>query len=144
MVKSAASTPQEYLDELPPDRREAIEAVRSTILANLPEGFVETMRYGMLSYEVAPDRRPVGTTNSLALAALASQKQHMALYLTGVYDDPEALTRFKEQYRATGRKLDMGRSCVRFRSLGDLPLDVVGDVIAEGSVDAMLAALESG
>ena len=135
-MRSDAATVEQYLDELPDDRRHAIEAVRETILANLPEGFEETMNWGMISYEVPLEVYP-DTYNGkpLGYAALASQKNYMALYLSSVYSMPGLLEQFQEDYAATGKRLDMGKSCVRFRKLDDLPLDVIADTIAAVSMD---------
>ena len=130
-MRSDASTVEEYLSELPPERREAIEAVRDVILANLPEGYVESMNWGMISYEVPLETYP-DTYNKqpLAFAALASQKNHMAVYLTGIYISKVAREAFETAYRATGKRYDVGKSCVRFRELEDLPLDLIGETIA--------------
>ena len=130
-MRSDAATVEEYLEGLPEDRREAVSAVRSAILEQLPEGYAEEMRWGMISYEVPLAVQP-DTYNGkpLMYAALASQKRHMAVYLSGVYADPDARQDFEEAYRATGKRMDMGKSCVRFRRLDDLPLDVIGDAIA--------------
>lgn len=135
MASSSAETVEEYLSELPDDRRDAIEAVRRTVLDNLPDGYVEVMNWGMISYEVPLDTYP-DTYNKkpLMYAALASQKNHMALYLTAVYADEAGRDKFVADYKATGKKLDMGKSCVRFKSLEQLPLDVVGNAIASTSV----------
>ena len=102
-MRSSAKTVHEYLDDLPPDRLEAIETVRDTILENLPEGFEEVMNWGIISYQVPLSRYP-DTYNKqpLMLAALASQKNHMAVYLTGVYADEDSRARFRDAYRATG------------------------------------------
>ena len=130
---------EEYLEGLPEDRREAVSAVRDVILERLPDGYAEEMRWGMISYEVplavAPD-----TYNGqpLMYAALASQKRHMAVYLSGVYADPGARRDFEEACRAAGKRMDMGKSCVRFRRLDDLPLDVVGDAVARYPVEAFI------
>jgi hypothetical protein len=140
-VRSDASTVDEYLAELPADRREAIAAVRGVILEHLPEGFEEGIRYGMIGYHV-PLERFAGTYNGqpLAVAALANQKNHMALYLMGVYGADDVW--FRERWATTGKKLDMGKSCVRFRRLEDVPLEVVSEAIARYSVDDMIAAHE--
>ena len=121
---------------LPEDRREAVAAVRSVILDRLPDGYAEEMRWGMVSYEVPLAIQP-DTYNGkpLMYAALASQKRHMAVYLSGVYADPEARADFERAYRASGKRFDMGKSCVRFRRLGDLPLDVIGDAIARYPIE---------
>lgn len=135
-MRSDATSVGEYLDSLPTDRREAISTVREGILRALPDGYAEEMRWGMISYEVPLAIQP-DTYNGkpLMYAALASQKRHMAVYLSGVYADPEARERFEAAYRATGKRLDMGKSCVRFRRLEDLPLEVIEDAIARYPVD---------
>ena len=139
MVSSRAETVDDYLAELPDDRRDAIAEVRDVILDNLPDGFVEAMNWGMISYEVPLERCP-DTYNGkpLMYAALASQKNHMAVYLTSVYADGETENRFRRDYEATGKKLDMGKSCVRFKSLDQLPLELIGEVIAGTSVDEVI------
>jgi hypothetical protein len=139
MATSDAATPEEYLASLPPGRREAIAAVRDVILRNLPPGFEEGMQFGMIGYYVPLGRFP-DTYNGqpLGLAALANQKNHMALYLNNVYGDPETERRFRERYAASGKHLDMGKSCVRFTRLDALPLDVIGRTIAETDVDSFL------
>ena len=121
---------------LPEDRREAVAVVRSVILDRLPDGYAEEMRWGMVSYEVPLAIQP-DTYNGkpLLYAALASQKRHMAVYLSGVYADPEARADFERAYRASGKRFDMGKSCVRFRRLEDLPLEVIGDAIARYPIE---------
>lgn len=140
MVSSKATTVEQYLAELPDDRRDAIEAVRQAILDNLPDGFVETMNWGMIAYEV-PLATFADTYNKkpLMLAALASQKNHMAVYLTTVYASDENRTWFREAYAATGKKLDMGKSCVRFKKLEQLPLELVGAAITRMTVEEFVA-----
>ncbi|RKS07288.1 uncharacterized protein DUF1801 [Nocardiopsis sp. Huas11] len=144
MVSSAATTPDEYLSELPEDRAEVLRAVRRVILDCLPPGFEEGMEFGMISYHVPLERFP-DTYNGrpLAYVALAAQKRHFSLYLMGVYDE-ELQREFADQWEATGRKLDMGKACVRFRKLDDLALDVVGDWVARWSVDDLIAAHRAG
>jgi hypothetical protein len=139
VATTTARTPEEYLDSLPEDRRAAVAAVRRVVLENLPDGFEEGMQYGMIGYYIPLERFP-DTYNGqpLGLAALANQKQHMALYLNNVYGDRTTESRFRERWAATGKKLDMGKSCVRFRRLEDLPLDVIGRTIAEESVEGYL------
>lgn len=130
-MRSESRTVDEYLAELPEDRRDAISAVREVILENLPEGYEESMNWGMIAYEVPLATYP-DTYNGqpLAYAALASQKNHMAVYLTGIYMDEAAREKFERDYRATGKRFDVGKSCVRFRKLDDLPLPVIGEAIA--------------
>ncbi|MXY78555.1 MAG: DUF1801 domain-containing protein [Chloroflexi bacterium] len=130
-MHSDATTVSDYLAELPDERRRAIAAVRDVILDHLPGGYEEAMQYGMISYIVPADvLAETYNGQPLMYAALASQKRHMSLYLTNVYGDPDVEAWFRERYRATGKRLDMGKSCVRFRRLDDLPLDLVGEAIA--------------
>jgi hypothetical protein len=141
MVKSAATTIEGYLNELPPDRRSAIETVRAVLLANLPDGYVETIQWGMISY-VIPLERHGDTYNKqpLALVSLANQKNYMAVYLNNVYGDAALERWFTASYEATGKRLNMGKSCVRFRTLEDLPVELVGEAVAHTSVDDFIAA----
>ena len=130
-MQSDAKTVAEYLSNLDDVRREAISAVRGVILDNLPDGYEEAMQFGMITY-VVPLSVLADTYNGqpLMYVALASQKRHMSLYLTNVYGDESVEQWFRERYRAAGKKLDMGKSCVRFRKLDDLPLTLVGEVVA--------------
>jgi uncharacterized protein YdhG (YjbR/CyaY superfamily) len=134
-MKSDATTVEQYLSELPNDRRAAIETVRETILENLPDGFVETMNWGMISYEIPLSVVP-DTYNGqpLMYAALASQKNHMAVYLSAIYADGPTNEAFMASYEASGKRIDVGKSCVRFKTIDDLPLDAIGDAIASHSV----------
>jgi hypothetical protein len=142
-MQSQAATPDAYLDEVPESRRAALEAVRAAVLDHLPGGFRETMQHGMISYVVPLDRFP-RTYNGqpLVTASLANQKRHMALYLLGIYGDEAARGWFDERWAATGKPLDMGKSCLRFRSLDELALDVVGEAIGRTSVDDLIAIHE--
>lgn len=130
-MRSSVSTVEEYVAELPEARREAIEAVRQMILDNLPEGYEEVMNWGMITYQVPLETYP-DTYNKkpLMYAALAAQKNHMAVYLTAIYMHEEARREFESAYRATGKRYDVGKSCVRFRKLADLPLRLIGQSIA--------------
>jgi hypothetical protein len=132
----AAETPGDYLAALPEDRRIALSAVRDVILANLPDGYAEAVRWGMISYEVPLETFP-DTYNGqpLSYAALASQKRHMSLYLMGIYSDEGNREWFEQAAAERGARLDIGKSCVRFRKLEDLPLDLVGEAIARYPVD---------
>ena len=143
LVQSKAKTVNEYLRSLPADRREAIKAVRETILKNLPKGYQEAMGWGMITYciplEVYPDtynKQPLG------VAALAAQKNYNAVYLMCVYSDKKTLAWFTKAYKASGKRLDMGKSCVRFRKLEDLPLDVIGEAVARMPPEKLIAAHE--
>ena len=138
-MQSKAKTVEDYLSELDDTRREAISTVRNVVLENLPDGYEEMMLFGMITYAVPLSTFP-DTYNKqpLMYAALASQKRHMALYLTNVYGDGSLEAWFRERYKATGKRLDMGKSCVRFRKLDDLPLDLVGETIAMTPIDEFL------
>ena len=131
-MKSKASTIEEYLAGLPEDRRTAIQAVRKVILKNLPKGYEEVLQYGVLGYVVPLKVFPSGYLNRknepLPYICLASQKNYMSIYMMSVYGDAEA--EFRKEYKATGKRLDMGKCCVRFRKLEDLPLDVIGKAVA--------------
>ena len=135
MAKKAA-TVAEYLSGLTPERRDAIEQVRKVILDNLPKGYQESLTYGVLSYEVPLSRLP-DTYNGqpLSYVALGSQKNYMSLYLMNIYGDPKAAKWFKSAYKAKGKKLDMGKSCVRFKTVEDLPLDLVAEVVGRTPIE---------
>lgn len=131
-MQSNANTVKEYLNDLPEDRKNQIEQVREVILAHLPKGYKEVMNWGMICYEVPLSICP-DTYNKkpLMYAALASQKNHMAVYLSGIYANEELKNKFMKDYLASGKKPDMGKSCVRFRKIENLPLDVIGKAIAQ-------------
>ena len=138
-MQSSAKTAEEYLSELDDDRRKQLATVRNVVLDNLPDGYEESMQYGMITY-IVPLSTLADTYNGqpLMYAALASQKRHMALYLTNVYGDGSVEKWFRERYLATGKRLDMGKSCVRFRKLDDLPLELVGEVVAKTPIDEFI------
>lgn len=143
MVSSKATTPAAYLASLPPEHRRVIEAVRAVVKKRLPEGYVESMNWGMLSYEIPLSRYP-DTYNKqpLMYVALAAQKSNYALYLTGVSGETALMARLAAAYKAAGKTLDMGKSCLRFKTLEELPLDVIGDIVASMSVEKRIAAEE--
>ena len=142
-MHSDARTVDEYLAGLPEERREAVAEIRGSILANLPAGYEEGMQYGMLGYYVPLERYPK-TYNGQALnyAAVASQKHYISVYLNGLYSDPAILEWFLAEYAKTGRKPNMGKSCVRFKKLADIPLDLIGQTIARVPVDAYIERYE--
>jgi hypothetical protein len=144
MAHSDAATPDELIAALPPDRRDAISKVREVIRANLPPGFEEGIQYGMIGYYVPLARFP-DTYNGqpLGLAGIASQKNYMSLYLNTVYGNRETERWFRERYAASGKKLDMGKSCVRFRRIEDLPLEVIGETIARTTVEDYIKGYEA-
>lgn len=140
MVTSRASTPDEYIDSLPEERRAAVSAVRDVINANLPDGYEEGMSFGMIGWYVPLERFP-HTYNGqpLGLVALASQKGYISVYLNSVYGDRATESWFRDRYAASGKKLDMGKSCLRFRKLEDVALDVIGETIARADLDGFVA-----
>ncbi|HEX2202692.1 MAG TPA: DUF1801 domain-containing protein [Longimicrobium sp.] len=144
MVQSRAATVEEYLAELPEDRRAVVSAVRDVVVRNLPEGYRESVGYGMITYAIPLERYP-DTYNKqpLAYAALAAQKNYYALYLTTPYQDPAQAEWLRDEFEKAGKKLDMGKSCLRFKKLDDLPLDAVGRVIASTPPDAFIAQYEA-
>jgi uncharacterized protein YdhG (YjbR/CyaY superfamily) len=144
VASSNAATVAEYLKELPEDRRTVIREVRETILQNLPEGYEEVMEWGMISYQVPLDRYP-DTYNKkpLMYMALAAQKNHFAVYTSGVHMKPGGAEWVKERFDEAGKKLDMGKSCIRFRRLGNLPLDVIGEIAGGQSVEEFIEIYEA-
>jgi uncharacterized protein YdhG (YjbR/CyaY superfamily) len=144
-MRSDAVNVEEYLAGLPDDRREAITRVREAILANLPEGYEEAMNWGMVSYQVPLDVYPETYNGQpLMYAALASQKNYMAVYLSSIYSNDGARERFETAYKESGKRYDVGKSCVRFRALEDLPLDLIGDAIRATPIDDFIDTYEGG
>jgi hypothetical protein len=140
MARSTAATADEYIASLPDDRREAVATIRDVVNRNLPPGYTEGMAYGMIGWWVPLETFP-DTYNGqpLGLAGLASQKDYISLYLNTVYGNRDEEAWFKDRYERSGKKLNMGKSCVRFRHLGDVPLDVIGETIARADLDRTLA-----
>jgi hypothetical protein len=143
VVQSSATTVEAYLDELPADRRGTVEAVRAVVLDHLPTGFEEGMQHGMIGYYVPLSRYPTTYNGEpLGIAALANQKRYISLYLMGIYANDADAWWFREQWTLSGKRLDMGKGCVRFKNLDDVPLDVVGAAVARVSVDDFIADYE--
>lgn len=152
-MQSNATTVSGYLASLPPDRRGAIEAVRKVILANLDKDYEEGVQYGMIGYYVPHRVYPAGyhadPKQGLPFAALASQKNHMSLYLMGLYcgcvdgvNDTGLLRWFREAWAKSGKKLDMGKACIRFKKVDDLALDVLGHAIRRLPAKTYIAEYE--
>lgn len=133
-MQSKAKTVSQYIAELPADRRKAIEGVRAVIRKHLPKGYEEIMQYGMIGYAVPLSIYPAGyhckKDEPLPFLSLASQKNNMALHMFCLYVDEKDKARFQKEYKASGKKLDMGKSCIRFKKPEDLALDVIGKTIA--------------
>lgn len=131
MASSKAETVEQYLQELPEERRAVVSAVRDVVLRNLPQGYREGMGFGMIGYVVPLEDYPhTYNRQPLAYAALAAQKNYYALYLNCVYQDPAREEWLRDEFARAGKKLDMGKSCLRFKKLDDLPLDAIGTLIA--------------
>jgi hypothetical protein len=148
MAKQAPESVTAYLAALSEERRNALEVVRKTLLKSVPKKVEEGIQYGMIGYFIPHSVYPSGyhcdPSQALPYIALASQKNYMSLYLMCLYIDPDWKRAFETAYRATGKKLDMGASCVRFKSLEDLPLNVVRDAIKQVSIDEYIARYEAG
>ena len=138
-MQSKANSVEQYLNELPEDRKESLSIVREAIVKNLPTGYVEVMNWGMITYEVPLETFP-DTYNGkpLMYAALASQKNHMSVYLMGCYMSPEIRNKFENTYKQSGKKFDAGKSCIRFKKEDDLPLELIGKTIGSMSVEQFI------
>jgi uncharacterized protein YdhG (YjbR/CyaY superfamily) len=146
-MQSKAATVEQYLAELPPDRREAISALMDVLRACLPEGYEEGMAYGMIGYHVPHSIYPAGyhcnPDQPLPFVSLASQKNHMAIYLMCLYTDPAFEAWFRDEWAKSGKKLDMGKSCIRFRKLEDVPLDLIGRTVKKVPVKKFVTHYEA-
>jgi uncharacterized protein YdhG (YjbR/CyaY superfamily) len=143
MVKSEAATADQYLSELSDDRRASISEVRQVILDNLPEGYRETVQFGMISYVVPLETFPkTYNRKPLTYISLASQKDYMSLYLMSIYGDEEKASDFDAEFEASGRKMDRGKSCVRFKKVDDLPMDLIGKTVAGTSLQEYIEIYE--
>ena len=147
MAGKPATTVNAYLASLPEERRKAISKVRAAVNKALPKGYEEGMQYGMIGWYVPhriyPDGYHCDPKQPVPFAGLASQKNYMSLYLMCIYGDDGHRKRFEEEWQKTGKRLDMGKSCIRFKKLDDLPLDVVTKAIARVPVDKFLAHYET-
>ena len=138
-MQSKANSVEQYLNELPEDRKESLSIVREAIVKNLPTGYVEVMNWGMITYEVPLETFP-DTYNGkpLMYVALASQKNHMSVYLMGCYMSPEIRKKFENAYKLSGKKFDAGKSCIRFKKEEDLALELIGKTIGSMSVEQFI------
>ena len=136
MVSSAAKTVAEYLDELSEEDREVVSTLRDLFLKHLPKGLEEAMNWGMLSYQVPFSLVPKTYNNQpLAFAAIARQKNYFSIYLMSVYADDLLRERFESEYRATGKRMDLGKACIRFKTLNDLPIDLIRKYLSAVSLE---------
>ncbi len=147
-MQSRAKTVKQYIDELPPDRKEAIQKLRKAIRDNLPKGFEEEMSYGMIGYVVPKSIYPKGyhTTPELPLPFMniASQKNFVAVYHMLVYTDPELKEWFTTAYaKACKTKLDMGKSCIRLKKTEDIPYELIGKLAGKVTVKEWIQRYEA-
>jgi Domain of unknown function (DU1801) len=144
MATSSAKSVDAYLLELPPERREVVAAVRALVNLHLPTGYVESMSWGMISWEIPLARYPLTYNKQpLMYAALAAQKNNYALYLNSAYADAEREHDLRSAYAAAGRRLDMGKSCLRFKRLEDLLQPAVAAVIASTPIEDYISRYEA-
>jgi len=140
-MQSTAKTVSEYIESLPSDQAAVVSGLRSIVLASLPQGYVETMAWGMICYEVPFSVLP-DTYNKqpLVYLGIAAQKRHCSLYLMSIYQEKEALEMLKSAYAASGKRLDMGKSCIRFKHLDELELEVIKRIIGMTSMESFVQA----
>ena len=146
-MQSAAKTPDAYVAELPAERKEAFAKLRETISKNIPKGFAEGMGYGMMGYSVPHAIYPAGyhcdPKLPLPFVALGSQKNFIALYHMGIYASPELLKWFTTEYpKHCKAKLDMGKSCIRFKKPDDIPFKLIGELMKKMTVKEWIALYE--
>jgi hypothetical protein len=144
MKKTDATTVEQYLTQLTPEKRQGMEQLRKLILQYLPDGYVETINWGMISYEIPLKTYPETYNGKpLSFIALAAQKNHYALYLNNVYMNPELKASLEGAFAAAGVKFDMGKSCLRVKDLDKTPLAALGKVIASTPVADFIAQYEA-
>jgi uncharacterized protein YdhG (YjbR/CyaY superfamily) len=143
MTVGSAKSVGQFLASLRPEQREAISKVRSVILKNIPKGYQEAVRFGVLSY-VVPLERYAKTANNqpLSVISIDSGKNYMSLYLTAVYEDKDIEKWFVDSFRESGKKLDMGKACVRFKKIDDLPLDLIAETAGKVTVEDCIELYE--
>ena len=147
-MQSAATTPEQYLAELPEDRRALVSALRQVVNANRPAGTVEGMQYGMLGWSVSREVFPAGyhcnPAQGVPYVSLANQKGGVSLYLFCIYVDAGLAAWFEQAWRETGKRLDMGKGCVRFKRLEDVPLELIGETLRRMPLQDFLATYQAG
>lgn len=147
-MTSAALTVQEYMEIIPEERKSFVDKFRNTIIQNLPEGYQETMNYGMIGYVVPHSIYPNGyhcnTKDPLPFMGLASQKNSVNFYHMGIYANTELLNWFTSEYsKFSKKKLDMGKSCMRFKKVEDVPFELIGELVKKITVHDWIALYES-
>ncbi len=147
-MKIEASTPEQYIDKLPDERKEAMSKLRRTIIDNLPEGFKETMTYGMIGYVVPKSIYPEGyhadPEQPLPFISIASQKNHIALYHSGLYTNKALMEWFTREYpKYSSMRIDMGKSCIRFKKVDQIPYKLIEKLVARVGVHDWIKLYES-
>jgi uncharacterized protein YdhG (YjbR/CyaY superfamily) len=147
-MTSTATTPQEYIDSLPAERKAAMEQLRQVIAENLPDGFSEEMGYGMMGYAVPHSLYPAGyhcdPKQPLPFVGIASQKNFIALYHMGIYAMPQLLQWFQEEFpKHSKSKLDMGKSCIRFKKPEQIPFALIGQLMQKVTPEEWIAVYET-
>ena len=148
IMKYIANSPEEYIHQLPDERQDSFNKLRNTIVKNLPMGFEERMSYGMIGYLVPKSLYPEGyhcdPKLPLPFVNIASQKNFIALYHMGIYTDPELLQWFQTEYAQQCKyKLDMGKSCVRFKKMDDIPFDLIAELMGKMTPEDWINRYES-
>lgn len=144
-----AKNVEDYIRQLPEDRKEPMEKLRKTILNNIPEGFEETISYGMIGYVVPhsiyPDGYHVNPEEPLGFISIASQKNNISFYHGGIYLYPDLLAWFQKEYpKYVKTKLDMGKSCIRFKNMNTIPYDLLGDLCRKITLEDYIDKYEEG
>ena len=147
-MKIDANSPDEYVEKVPEERRTSFKRLRQTVLDHLPAGFEEVMSYGMIGYVVPHSLYPSGYHCTPALPLpfmnIANQKNFIAFYHMGIYAEPQLLQWFLAEYDALNlRKLDMGKSCLRFKKWDEIPFELIGQLVAKRSPEAWISVYES-
>ena len=147
-MQSKATTVDQYLSEVPPERQEAMNKMRKIILKNLPKGFKEEMSYGNIGYVVPKSKYPAGyhcdPQLPLPFMGLASQKNSINLYHMGIYADPKLLKWFTDAHaKASRKKMDMGKSCIRYKKSEDIPFDLIGELVSKITMDDWINLYET-
>lgn len=146
-MQSKATTVEEYMEQLPEERKAAMEKLRKVIKKNLPKGFQECMGYGMIGYVVPHSKYPAGyhcdPKQPLPFMSVASQKNFIAVYNMGIYSSPKLLQWFTEAHaKASAKKLDMGKSCIRYKKPEDIPFELIGELAAKITPDEWISMYE--
>jgi len=147
-MKIEANSPSDYISKLPKDRQEVVSELRKVVLDNLPKGFSEEMSYGMIGYVVPhsiyPDGYHCDPKLPLPFLSIASQKNFVAFYHMGIYSDEKLLDWFVKEYpNHSNYKLDMGKSCIRFKRMSDIPYELIGELVGRISVDNWIQTYET-